>query len=69
MRRNKIMQRHHKSEKGYDNKGKLVLSGVERRRRLAMTKAKYMKSHAHVYLFDDWMQTFVVPKAKLYGGY
>ena len=68
-RARKPKQRRYASKKGYGNPSKSVVSGTERRRRLAMTKAKYMKSHAHVYLFDDWMQTFVVPKAKLYGGY
>ena len=42
------------------SKENTVLDGAEGRR---VTKAKYMKSYAHVYLYDDWMQTFVLPSA------
>ena len=53
------------SQRGHFSFGKssTELSGAARCRRPAMSKAKYIKSQAHVYLYDDWMQTYVVPNA------
>ena len=39
-------------------------SAITARRILAQTKAKFKKSHKKLYLFDDWMQTYVVPRAQ-----
>ena len=46
------------------NAKKRPMTAVAVRRILAQTKAKFKKSHKKLYLFDDWMQTYVVPRAQ-----
>lgn len=54
-----------KSAKKYKGKKlKRPMSAVARRIKLAKTKAKFTKSHKQIYLFDDWMQKYVLPRTR-----
>jgi hypothetical protein len=48
-----------RAKRGY----KRPVSAMERSRQLAVTKAKFKTENKRLYQFDDWMQSYVIPRS------